>query len=67
MKQDAEPATISVEQAARLLGLGRQTAYDLANRGELPGAVRLGRRILVRRKMIEDFLAGREVTGGARG
>ena len=44
----SEPATMKVEEAARILGIGRQTAYDLAARGELPGALRLGRRWVVR-------------------
>lgn len=51
-----EPATMRVEDAARLLGIGRQTAYDLANQGKLPGARRLGRRIVVSRKALERFL-----------
>ncbi|MCA1846511.1 MAG: helix-turn-helix domain-containing protein [Actinobacteria bacterium] len=38
--------TISVEEAARLLGLGRSAAYEAARRGELPTR-RLGRRLLV--------------------
>lgn len=39
-------ATITVEQTAQLLGLGRTAAYDAARRGELPTR-RLGRRLLV--------------------
>jgi excisionase family DNA binding protein len=39
-------ATITIEQAAKLLGLGRTAAYDAARRGELPTR-RLGRRLLV--------------------
>lgn len=54
-----ESGTITVEKAALRLGIGRQLAYDLARKGEIPGVVRLGRRILVRRKILEDFLAGR--------
>ena len=38
--------TITVEQAAQVLGLGRTAAYDAARRGELP-TLRLGRRLLV--------------------
>jgi excisionase family DNA binding protein len=38
--------TVSVEEAARLLGLGRSAAYEAARRGELPTR-RLGRRLLV--------------------
>jgi excisionase family DNA binding protein len=51
--------TISVEEAARLLGISRGLAYDLARRGELPGAVRLGeKRIVVSRAALEAHLAG---------
>ena len=53
-----EQATINVEAAARLLGIGRQTAYELARQGKLPGARRLGRRIVVSRKALEMFLEG---------
>ena len=51
-----EPATIKVEEAAHILGIGRQTAYELAREGKLPGALRLGRRIVVSRKALEAFL-----------
>lgn len=39
-------ATISVEESAKLLGIGRTAAYEAARRGELPTR-RLGRRLLV--------------------
>lgn len=39
-------ATITVEQAAELLGIGRTAAYEAARRGQLPTR-RLGRRLLV--------------------
>lgn len=39
-------ATISVEQAAELLGIGRTAAYEAARRGQLPTR-RIGRRLLV--------------------
>jgi excisionase family DNA binding protein len=44
--QVAGTARITIEQAAKLLGLGRTAAYDAARRGELPTR-RLGRRLLV--------------------
>jgi len=44
--QLAGRATLTIEQTARLLGLGRTAAYDAARRGELPTR-RLGRRLLV--------------------
>lgn len=39
-----DPDVVSIEVAARMLGIGRRTAYELARRGELPGAVRVGGR-----------------------
>ena len=53
-----EAATVSVGQAAELLGIGRNLACELARRGELPGALRLGRRIVVSRKALDAFLDG---------
>jgi len=38
--------TLSVEETASLLGLGRSAAYEAARRGELPSR-RLGRRVIV--------------------
>ena len=58
LKENIEPATLKVEEAARLLGIGRQTAYDLAAKGELPGAKRLGGRIIVSKKILDAFLSG---------
>jgi excisionase family DNA binding protein len=40
-------ATCSVEQAAAVLGVGRGLAYELARRGELPGLLKLSRRLRV--------------------
>ena len=42
----ARRVTISVEEAASLLGIGRSAAYDAARRGQLPTR-RLGRRLFV--------------------
>ena len=52
-------ATIRVEEAAHILGVSRGTAYQLAKDGKLPGALRLGRRIVVSRQVLDDFLAGK--------
>ncbi|MDQ3571462.1 MAG: helix-turn-helix domain-containing protein [Actinomycetota bacterium] len=46
LAQIANEATITIEQAAQVLGLGRTAAYDAARRGEFPTR-RLGRRIVV--------------------
>lgn len=39
-------ATVTVEEAAALIGLGRSAAYEAARRGDLP-TLRMGRRIFV--------------------
>ena len=39
-------ATITVEEAAEILGLGRTAAYDAIHRGQLP-VRRVGRRLFV--------------------
>ena len=40
-----ESLTLSVEEAGRLLGVSRMTAYKLASEGAIP-TVRLGRKII---------------------
>ena len=58
MVSKTELATMKIEEAAQVLGIGRQTAYDLANEGKLPGAIRLGKRWVVSRKALEEVLSG---------
>jgi excisionase family DNA binding protein len=41
-----ELATITVEEAAPILGIGRSSAYSAASSGDLP-TIRVGKRILV--------------------
>jgi excisionase family DNA binding protein len=45
-REDTLPPTVSVEEAGRLLGLSRRSAYRAVERGELP-VLRFGRRLLV--------------------
>ena len=54
-----ERLTMSVKQAATLLGIGVGLAYSLAREGRLPGALRLGGRIIVSRRAMEAFLDGK--------
>ncbi|MCC5954407.1 MAG: helix-turn-helix domain-containing protein [Acidimicrobiia bacterium] len=42
----ADRVTLTVEEAAALLGLGRSAAYEAARRGQIPTR-RLGRRVVV--------------------
>lgn len=53
------PLFVNVDEAARLLGISRSLAYELANRwiesGSVDGlpTIRLGRRLLVNRAALE--------------
>jgi excisionase family DNA binding protein len=49
------PRCLSVEQAARLLNVGRSTAYDLIRSGELR-SVKIGRRRLVPRDALDSLI-----------
>jgi excisionase family DNA binding protein len=48
---------MTVEEAARVLGISRSSAYECVRRGELR-AVRLGRRLVVPRLVVDQLLAG---------
>lgn len=61
--------TLTVEEAARLLGCGRATAYLGIKSGEIP-ALRVGRRILVPRArllaLLGELPAGNAAEGGGQ-
>ena len=58
-------ATLTIPECAKLLGIGKQLAYDLARAGKLPGAKRLGRRVVVSRQQLNEYLSGsRPAAGG---
>jgi excisionase family DNA binding protein len=55
-----EPLTLTVEDAARLLGISRGLAYEAARRGELP-TIRLGRRLLVPTARLYELVGAPEL------
>ena len=55
--------TLTVTEAAALLGIGRQTYYEAAARGEVP-AIRIGRRIVVPTAALKALL-GLAAGGGS--
>ncbi len=59
----APPLTMTVEETADALGIGRTLAYELVTRGELP-ALRLGRRIVIPRSAIEELVNARTIQAG---
>lgn len=48
-------ATLTIEQAAKELGVSRQAGYGAAARGEIP-TIRIGRRLLVPRAAFDRLL-----------
>jgi excisionase family DNA binding protein len=55
--EGALPIVLSVAQAASILGISKDLAYDLAARGELP-SLRFGRRVVVPTKPLITLLNG---------
>jgi excisionase family DNA binding protein len=56
------PLSVSVDEAARLIGVGRSTMFSLLEEGHIR-SVKVGARRLVPRRALEEFLAERDVTG----
>lgn len=51
-----ERQTLTVEEAARALGIGRGSAYEAVRRGDIP-SIRVGRRLVVPRAALDRLLA----------
>ncbi len=47
--------TYSVDEAAELLGISRTLAYEAIRKGEIPH-IKIGKRILIPRKALDDLL-----------
>ncbi|MFK0688013.1 helix-turn-helix domain-containing protein [Mesorhizobium sp. IMUNJ 23033] len=55
--QELTRATLTVVEAARRLGIGRNQAYEAARRGEIP-SIKIGKRLLIPRAQLERMLSG---------
>ena len=55
--------TLTVEEAAEILGISRALAYALVKKEQLPG-LKLGRRLVVPRRALERLLQGDTTTTG---
>ena len=51
-----ERLVYTVEEAGKLLGIGRSAAYEAARTGELP-VIRIGRRWLVSKQALDRMLS----------
>ena len=52
-----EKLTLTITEAAQLLGISRTTAYELARQGKIP-VLRLGKRLVVPKAALERMLEG---------
>jgi len=59
-----ERLCLSVPEAAKVLGISRGLAYELARSGRLP-ALRFGRRLLISRAALERMLNETQDAGGS--
>ena len=55
------PLVLTVEEAARVLRIGRSLAYEMARTGQIR-SVKMGHRVLIPRGAIEEFLNGQPST-----
>ncbi|MFP5579959.1 MAG: helix-turn-helix domain-containing protein [Acidimicrobiia bacterium] len=55
MEANPRPLVLTVEQTAKVLGIGRSTAYDLVRAGDIP-SLRLGRRLVIPAAAVADAL-----------
>ena len=55
MHTETERKTYKIEEAGRLLGVGRNQAYEAAKRGEIP-TIKIGKRLLVPRAALDRLL-----------
>ena len=55
-RPNALPRFLTVDETAEVLRTTRRGVYAMAERGQLPGVTRIGRRMLVRADDLLDFL-----------
>lgn len=55
MERTLEKLTLSVDEAAALLGISKPTCYQLVRRADFP-AFKIGNRTLVNRRLLEQWI-----------
>jgi excisionase family DNA binding protein len=61
-----EPLLLTVDETASLLRTTRKAIYALIERGQLPGVTRLGRRVLILRSELLEWLCEKRTTSPGR-
>jgi excisionase family DNA binding protein len=57
--ESLQSLTLTIPQAAQMLGISISKTYEAARAGELP-IIRIGTRVLISRKRLEDLVNGIE-------
>jgi excisionase family DNA binding protein len=57
MSDKVQRRTYTVLEVAEILGIGRNTAYEVCRNGEIP-TIRVGGRVLIPRSAIDELLGG---------
>ncbi len=57
MSENTQAKTYKIEEAAKLLGLGRNQTYEAARRGDIP-CLKIGKRLLVPKAALDRLLGG---------
>ena len=55
--QSNERLLLRVEEAARMLNMGRAKAYQMASSGEMPGVVRIGKSVRVSEAALRSWVS----------
>jgi excisionase family DNA binding protein len=56
-REDQRRATVSVPEAAKILGVGRNQGYEAVKNGQIP-VIRIGKRLLVPMAALDRMLKG---------
>jgi excisionase family DNA binding protein len=57
-EREFQRATYTIAEAAKKLGIGKNSAYEAAKRGDIP-VVKVGKRLLVPSVAFDQMLAGK--------
>lgn len=65
VNKNNSPTVLTVVEVAKILRIGKISAYQAIERGEVP-SIRIGRRILIPRMALEQLLTSKQKAGPLR-
>lgn len=61
-----EKLTLSVTEAAEALGISRRSMYELLNQKDFPAALKVGRRRLISRELLAEWVRNQAAREAAK-